>query len=817
MNPGGRGIQLGPSQFQSPPTSQTSSTSPHPSTSHPLASQLSAVPAGFDGASPLPSAAATAPTEGGAQLAANTTFHQGASPTRLPLHEPIFRSGPATQFSGQRNTPQMNAPGLATNPPTQLSNKAEQELGSRTIQPSGPLPPMQTSLMQVPAQQQPRPLGVRAAAPPRGSALAPPRGPALAQSAGVYSATTSFPQALTSPMTASSTCTAPTPQLQTPPLQAQGAPPTSSHNAALSTGAIPQFVSSSTVSSLPSRPRQTVAPPGTAPPVSVTSTASASARSSHVARGQLSAGQAAQPPAPAMYSPLTVGMSNIPAQTAGTLAQQPSVAPPTSPQGIAPQFQQMSIQPPGPGQFQQFQPYQNVPPSQVPPVGAQQATPAAVQQSSSRINSEEIPSPVKALHDGKQVVVFHTRNVQLPPSCTSRVIAYDEGNCNPKFMRSSMYNLPCSSDLLRQSAVPFAAILKPLACLDTSEEAVPLVDMGSDGPIRCSRCGAYINGFMTFVNGGRQFCCNICGHTNDVPPYYFCPLTGTGLRHDANTRHELCKGTVDFVATSLYMLRAPQPLSVVLMCDVSRQSVAAGVVRSFVTAVRSALSQLPEHCPMRFGFITFDTAVHFYNLNKSLQKPQMLVVPDLENVFLPVEPEGNLLVGYHESKGNIEEMLSLIERMFTQTTNTSAALGTALQASLRVLEKTGGKVVAVQSSLPTVGEGKLTNRMNVKIVGTDKERSLYKPTTTWFNKLGDDYVKAKIGVDLFLLSSSFMDVATLGNLPKMTGGSTYFYSAFSGLSKIEKVNMLSMEHHGTNTFGTVYQGIIVDNTKCCWL
>jgi len=44
---------------------------------------------------------------------------------------------------------------------------------------------------------------------------------------------------------------------------------------------------------------------------------------------------------------------------------------------------------------------------------------------------------------------------------------------------------------------------------------VPVVDMGPSGPIRCTRCRAYINPFVLFIDGGRQFRCNLCSHIND--------------------------------------------------------------------------------------------------------------------------------------------------------------------------------------------------------------------------------------------------------------------------------------------------------------
>lgn len=55
------------------------------------------------------------------------------------------------------------------------------------------------------------------------------------------------------------------------------------------------------------------------------------------------------------------------------------------------------------------------------------------------------------------------------------------------------------------------------------------------------------------------------------------------------------------------------------------------------------------------GVCTFDSGVHYYNLKSTLSQPQMLVVPDLSDPFLPV-PE-DLLVNLSESRAVVETLL----------------------------------------------------------------------------------------------------------------------------------------------------------------
>ena len=50
------------------------------------------------------------------------------------------------------------------------------------------------------------------------------------------------------------------------------------------------------------------------------------------------------------------------------------------------------------------------------------------------------------------------------------------------------------------------------------------------------------------------------------------------------------------------------------------------------------------------GFLTFDSALHFYNLKASLAAPQMLVVTELDEPFLPL-PDDLLVMGGGEGDG----------------------------------------------------------------------------------------------------------------------------------------------------------------------
>ena len=67
------------------------------------------------------------------------------------------------------------------------------------------------------------------------------------------------------------------------------------------------------------------------------------------------------------------------------------------------------------------------------------------------------------------------------------------------------------------------------------------MDFGEGGPVRCGRCGAYMNPFMYFQDGGKSFVCPFCNVKNETPTDYFCYLGHDGKRRDASERPELSK------------------------------------------------------------------------------------------------------------------------------------------------------------------------------------------------------------------------------------------------------------------------------------
>uniref|UniRef100_A0A1A8MYX1 SEC24 family, member C n=1 Tax=Nothobranchius pienaari TaxID=704102 RepID=A0A1A8MYX1_9TELE len=432
-----------------------------------------------------------------------------------------------------------------------------------------------------------------------------------------------------------------------------------------------------------------------------------------------------------------------------------------------------------------------------PNYGAPAPAPAPAAPAQKRLDPDAIPSPIQVIEDDKaktnEPFVTGVRG-QAPPLVTTSFHVRDQGNASPRFVRCTAYNMPCTADMAKQSQVPLAAVIKPLATLPPDENPPYMVDHGEGGPIRCNRCKAYMCPYMQFIEGGRRFQCSFCNCVTDVPPHYFQHLDHTGKRVDCYDRPELSLGSYEFLATVDYCKnnKLPQPPAFIFLIDVSYNAVKSGMVSIVCHELKSLLDHLPRENPevdsvVRVGFVTYNKVLHFYNVKASLAQPQMLVVSDVSDMFVPLLD--GFLVNVNESRQVIESLLDQIPEMFADTRETETVFGPVIQAGLEALKAAdcAGKLFVFHTSLPIAeAPGKLKNREDKKLIGTDKEKSLFQPQVGFYNNLAKECVAQGCCVDLFLFPNQYVDVATLGVVPVSTGGSVYKYTYFQAQTDQER-------------------------------
>ncbi|PQM35755.1 protein transport protein Sec24-like [Prunus yedoensis var. nudiflora] len=477
--------------------------------------------------------------------------------------------------------------------------------------------------------------------------------------------------------------------------------------------------------------------------------------------------------------------------------------PPGSPYGSQPwPMQQGQVAPPSqfPGSAQPPRMF-GMPPPPLPNQSMTTISPAVGQTGaplagSSKIDPNQIPRPVPS----SSVLIHETRQsnqANPPPPATSDYIVRDNGNCSPRYMRCTINQIPCTADLLTTSGMPLSLLVEPFALPHPSEEPIQVVDFGESGPVRCSRCKGYINPFMKFLDKA--------GDSSDLLmrlPVTHCNLGPDGRRRDADDRPELCRGTVEFVASKEYMVRDPMPAVYFFLIDVSMNAIQTGATAAACSAINQVIADLPEGPRTMVGIATFDSTVHFYNLKRALQQPLMLIVADVQDVYTPLETD--VVVQLSECRQHLEQLLDSIPNMFQNSKIAESAFGAAIKAAFLAIKSTGGKLLVFQSVLPSTGIGALSAREaegRANISSAEKEaHKLLQPADKTLKTMAIEFAEYQVCVDLFITTQSYIDIASIAVIPRTTGGQMECHKApgFEAVMRVRCSQGIQVqEYHGS--------------------
>ncbi|KZT60942.1 hypothetical protein CALCODRAFT_491881 [Calocera cornea HHB12733] len=365
--------------------------------------------------------------------------------------------------------------------------------------------------------------------------------------------------------------------------------------------------------------------------------------------------------------------------------------------------------------------------------------------------------------------------IRLPPgACISN---NPFANADPSYQRSTLNAIPTTHSLLNKSRLPFALILTPYRSLKEQDDDLAPPVVSDTVIVRCRRCRTYINPYVTFIDGGNRWKCCMCGLANDVPQLFDWDQQ-RGQPADRWARPELNYATVEYIAPSEYMVRPPQPPVYVFLIDVSYAAVQSGMVATATRTILESLDRLPNvDDRTKVAVIAYDVTLHFFSLPPGSTESRMLVVGDLDDVYLP-QPS-DILVNLTESRSALDTLLGKLSDMFQDNHAVGSAFGPALQAGFKLASPTGGKLIALSANLPSLGPGALKNREDPKLLGTSQESKLLQPQSSFYKTFAIECSRSQVSVDLFLTGSGYSDVATVSGLPRYTSGQTYFYPSFN--------------------------------------
>lgn len=394
----------------------------------------------------------------------------------------------------------------------------------------------------------------------------------------------------------------------------------------------------------------------------------------------------------------------------------------------------------------------------------------------------ELPPPI---HD----LSLPPPPLMVPPE--KMIVPSETSNAPPEYVRCTLNAMPKNNSLLKKSKLPLALVIRPYQHLQDTVNPPPLNEDGL--VVRCRRCRAYMNPFVTFIDQGRRWRCNFCRLANDLPMQFDQSIEG--LPSNRYDRNEVKHAVMEYLAPKEYAIRQPPPSTYAFILDVSQNAIKNGLLATAARTILETLDYLPNHDGRtRITLLCVDNAVHYFTIpadDDEKESIRMLDVGDIDEPFLP--RPNSMIVSLKDSRKNLEKLLNEIPEIFQFTTMSKFALGPALKCAFNLISGTGGKIIVVDATLPNLGLGKLQKRNETGVVNTSKESSqLLSCQDSFYKSFTIDCSKAQVTVDMFLASEDYIDVATLSNLARYTGGQTHFYPGFSA-SKFADVTKFTKE------------------------
>jgi len=356
-------------------------------------------------------------------------------------------------------------------------------------------------------------------------------------------------------------------------------------------------------------------------------------------------------------------------------------------------------------------------------------------------------------------------------------------NSETSVLRTTVTKLPANVDVLKESGVLLGLNICPLQ----GGDSIPLVKYNDEEEIpRCGGCKAYINPFFSWVEAGDKWICNMCKAKNVTLPYFFESFDKSGQRKDKGTRPEISAGSYEFYATKSF-LNNDRPLNkpVYVFClDVSLAASQNGYLSSAVESIKEAIKEgIPYEDNVKVAIITYDTSVHFYNLDSRLTQPQMFQVND-SAIFLPL-PMKYLLVNLVESKDIILSTLDMIQSGFNSNTQRDASkLLEALDSTGMIVHGIGGKVMIFHASHSIREHPRLKSTQNLA-----QDELIYATTDNrLLSNKGINFSEHNASVDLFIAAEQYINLVTLNQICDYTTGHLHFFKKFRIDSHYKNLN-----------------------------
>lgn len=346
----------------------------------------------------------------------------------------------------------------------------------------------------------------------------------------------------------------------------------------------------------------------------------------------------------------------------------------------------------------------------------------------------------------------------------------------------TLNNVPMTSSALQKSRLPFAIHLYPFA----QDDNIPV---SSDGLIvRCAICRAYINPYVK-IGDQRSWQCTICNRLNELPPQFIYDYDSQQY-YDLGTKPELNSETVEYLASAEYMIRPPQPACFMFVFECSKTAVDTGYIPTLASAIANSLDSIPGDARASIGFIAYDSNLHYFSFSGT--QVVHYASPDVSTPIVPCSADG-ILANMSSQREMILDFLTQFlpyfpagDKHYPATNDIRSAMGPAIQVASKIMAPIGGKIVVIQTQLPNhgVNDGSVLIRRDdistKRNIASDKNGEyltpLINPATDFYKNLSLECCEHQISIDLFNLSTTYADIASVSPLTKFSAGLVYHYA-----------------------------------------
>ena len=365
-------------------------------------------------------------------------------------------------------------------------------------------------------------------------------------------------------------------------------------------------------------------------------------------------------------------------------------------------------------------------------------------------------------------------------------LKYKPLNSSKEYISLTTEIFPSNNITLEQSNVPLGISICPMK---NSQNELPLIDYGSHPIPRCSntKCRAYLNPFVKFIDGGEKWICNLCGQINNTEEFYYCDVDKNGIRNDINTKVELSCGSYEFATDKSYWKKGKQPTQAffIFLLETSFSAIDNGFLSACIESIKDVINNelFYNGNNVKIAIISYNQSVDFYSYNDKFTQPQMLTVND-EQIFLPTYKD-NLIFDIQKDKDKILQILDLIQNNFNRNNQNilnnnckdSTLIFTSIVAAYLLGKGTGGKLIVFSSSnslslLPKMNGGidKNATKEQISYSAHDKRQ---------LGNMGINLTNENMSCDIFASADNKINTLTLNQICEYSNGNLYFYKKFN--------------------------------------